>query len=216
MKTKGRILPLIVFTFLLTLFTYFDSIASTNQKNVIDTGTIQQQFRYVINKSTRYNDYRAVRSAWLSKLNTNVNDTLNYIKFNLETSGNLIQNQTRQIDSLTLALSETQNNLTITTREKNSIRFLGFLMGKTYYNTMVWMLIASLSGILVVLFIAYKRSHVVTVKTKHELLETKEEFELHRKRAREREEKLARRHLDELLKYKYKGNQVSPTKKNQP
>lgn len=216
MGTKDRISLIIVFTFVLSLLTFNELTANSNQINVIDSGSIQQQFRYVINKSTRYNDYRAVRNEWLNKLNSNVFDTLNGLKRNLSAANNLIQNQTAQIDSLTTTLSKTQNNLTVTTREKDSIRFLGILMGKNYYNTMVWMLIATLSFVLIALFIAYKRSHVITVSTKHELLETKDEFEAHRKRAREREEKLARRHLDELLKYKYKSNQTSAAKKNQP
>jgi hypothetical protein len=192
------------------------SAAGSDEKTVVDTGTISQQFKYIVKKSTRYNDYRAIRVVWFNKLQSHVLDTLTNLKSDLKSSQLLIRNQSNEIDSLNAQLIETQEKLDKSTLEKNSISIFGILMPKTAYNSIVWLLIAGLIVLISILFVAYKRGHVITSRTKHELLETKEEFESHRKRAREREEKMARKHLDELLKYKYKSNQVGTANKNHP
>jgi uncharacterized membrane protein YqjE len=212
MKIMNQIFSLLALVLLLAVLPESVSAARSDDKTVVDTGSISEQFKFVVNKSTKYNDYRAVRASWLSKLRNNVSDTLTILKSNLKTSHATIAGQTAKIDSLTTTLSKTQANLEQVTLEKNSINFLGMLLAKNVYNSIVWLLIAGLIVLLVILFLAYKRSHVITIRTKHELLETKEEFEAHRKTAREREEKMARKHLDELLKYKYKSNQIGTNK----
>jgi hypothetical protein len=192
------------------------SAAGSDEKTVVDTGTISQQFKYIVNKSTRYNDYRAIRVVWFKKLQSHVLDTLTLLKTDLKSSQAQILSQSNEIDSLNAQLLETKEKLDKSTLEKDSISIFGMLMPKNAYNSIVWLLIVGLIVLISMLFIAYKRSHIVTIRTKHELQETKEEFESHRKRAREREEKMARKHLDELLKYKYKSNQVGTTNKNHP
>lgn len=214
MRIKNQIILSLTIVLLLFIAPGNLSAAGSEEKSVVDTGTITQQFKYVVSKSTRYNDYRAIKVVWLSKLQTHVFDTLSSLKSNLKSSNTIIQNQSQEIDSLNIMLSKTQANLDRATLEKNSIVIFGMLISKSLYNSVVWLLIIGLIFLLVILFIAYKRSHVVTIRTKHELLETKEEFEAHRKRAREKEEKMARKHLDELLKYKYKSNQVGTANKN--
>ena len=207
MKQRFILLASIVLLGLSPTFTH----AAKNDKAVIDSGSIQQQFKYIISKSTRYNEYRAVKNEWLYKLQNHVIDTISDLRTELKNSNQLISNQSESIDSLTNTLSETQANLTQSTKEKNSISIVGILLNKNLYNTIVWLLIAGLGLTLGALFVAYKRSHMITVRTKHELLETKEEFDSHRKKAREREEKMARRHLDEILKYKYQGKKPEPS-----
>lgn len=214
MRIKIRIELLLTIAVLLFAATGNLSAAGTEEKTVVDTGTISQQFKFIVNKSTRYNDYRAIRVVWFNKLQSHVIDTLTNLKSDLKSSQLQIRSQSNEIDSLNAQLIETQEKLDKSTLEKNSISIFGILMPKNAYNSIVWLLIAGLIVLLSILFVAYKRSHVITIRTKHELLETKEEFENHRKRAREREEKMARKHLDELLKYKYKSNQVGT--KNHP
>jgi hypothetical protein len=54
-------------------------------------------------------------------------------------------------------------------------------------------------------FLLFKRSNVVTVETKQTLEEVREEFDTHRKNALVREQKLARRLQDEVIKNKNLG-----------
>ncbi len=186
--------------------------AANNDKALIDSGSIKQQFKYVISKSTRYNEYRAVKNEWLYKLQNHISDTISDLKTELNAANHLITSQVQSIDSLSNALGETHASLDQTIKEKNSINIVGIQLNKNLYNIIVWLLISGLAFGLVLLFFIYKHSLVVTVRTKHELLETKEEFETHRQRTREREEKMARRHLDEILKYKYQGKKPEPSK----
>ena len=48
----------------------------------------------------------------------------------------------------------------------------------------------------------------MTTKTRESLTETQEEFETHRKRALEREQKIAREMYDEIIKYKKKFGEL--------
>jgi flagellar biosynthesis/type III secretory pathway M-ring protein FliF/YscJ len=101
-------------------------------------------------------------------------------------------------------MQQTQVQLKNAIQEKNTLKLLGVPMSKQSYNGIVWILILALSVLLVILFLAFKRGHAILKSTRQELNELKDTFEAHRIRAREREEKMARKHLDEVLKYKSK------------
>ena len=107
-----------------------------------------------------------------------------------------------QLDTLKSNLQNTANNLSDISKEKNSISFLGVNMGKHVYNSFTWTIIGGLALCLAIFILLFKRSNSLTTQTKIDLVETKEEFEAFRKRALEREGQMARKHLDELNKYK--------------
>lgn len=183
---------------------------SAAEKDLIDSGSIKQQFDYVINKSTQYNDYKAVRSVWLNKLKTHALDTINRVKSELNKYQKLSVTQAIQIDSLTATLSQTSENLTKATKEKNSLRIFGIKIAKYQYNSVVSIIILGLIAILTIGFLAFKRRNAIANQNAQDLTNLKEEFEMFRKRALEREQKMARQHLDEILKYK--NNPISSGK----
>jgi hypothetical protein len=77
-------------------------------------------------------------------------------------------------------------------------------MSKQAYNSLVWMIIFAVTIFMVVFIVLYRRSNLVTKQTKISLEELKEEFESHRKRALEREEKLVNNFHREVNKLKTK------------
>ena len=167
-----------------------------------ENGTIENQFKYVFDQSYTFQIYKSVRIAWFQTLRAHVLDTLKTIKKELKTTQKLVQIKDDQLDSIKSELEKTKQDLAVTTNEKNSFRFLGILMGKNTYNSMVWLIILGLAGLLVFFVLLFKRSNMITSQTKRDLSELKDEFEDFRKRSLEREEKMARKHLDELNKYK--------------
>ena len=177
----------------------------SNTKSILDEGSVEEQFNYILNKSTTYNDYKAIKSSSIYTLKKNVFDTLNTIKADLAEKNSLIVENNQRIDSLTNQLANTQKDLTKAIREKNSIQFLGISMNKSFYNSITWLTIGILAFSLVVFILMYKRSHVVTIKAQSDLEETREEFENHRKRALERQEEVVRKYHAELNKYKSKA-----------
>jgi septal ring factor EnvC (AmiA/AmiB activator) len=167
-----------------------------------EKGTIESQFKYIYDQSYTFEIYKSVRISWFQTLKSHVLDTLKSIKKELKSSQKLVEAKDVQMDSLKSELEKTKQNLATTTKEKNSFELLGILMGKNAYNSIVWLIILGLAGLLLFFVLLFKRSNSVTSQTKKDLSEIKEEFETFRKRSLEREEKMARKHLDELNKYK--------------
>jgi uncharacterized membrane protein len=166
--------------------------------------SIESQFNFIIDKSSKYEEFRVVKSTWFFTLRSHVLDSLKSARKKLTETQLLVLTKDHKIDTLKSNLLNINEKLTSVNKEKNSIRFLGIQMAKYYYNSLLWSIIIGLFSLLLFFIMLFRRSNVVTVQTKASLTETKEEFEEHRKRAREREEKLARQYLDELNKYKGK------------
>jgi preprotein translocase subunit SecF len=175
-----------------------------SEKSVLDTGNVEQQLEFIISKSTTYDQYKVIKITSVNKVKSNVLDTIKSIRSNFNASEQMVLSKQAQVDSLTSALENTQTQLDQTIKEKNSVSFMGLQLSKAAYKSTIFFIIVSLASLLVILFLAFRRSNAVTVHTKHELEALTDEFEAHKKRAREREEQLARKHLDEILKYKEK------------
>ena len=180
--------------------------AGTTDKTLIDTGSVKQQFDYVINKSTLYSEYRAVRAVWFNKLRSHALDSLQQLKADLSRSENMVASQSKTVDSLTASLKTTSEQLAQTTKEKDTLQILGIQIAKFKYNSLVAVIILGLLALLSFGFLAFKRKNAIARQTHHDLNNLKEEFEMFRKRALEREQKMARRHLDEILKYKERSS----------
>ncbi len=162
----------------------------TETKPSMDNGTIESQFEYMISKSSTYEDYKVVKTYWLTKLKSHVTDSLNAVKKDLITTKKIVKAKNIEIDSLQSNIRNTNDKLTIAIREKNALQLLGIKINKTAYNSIMWLITGTLAVFLLIFLALYKRSNSITVQIKKDLRETKEDFEAHRKRAREREEKL--------------------------
>ena len=196
-------IPLIITAFLL-LFT-IESRAQTNENsNPLENGSIIEQFDYTVNKSSRYEEYRVVKSYWLSKLRSNVLDTITSLEKKIDElllNSNIQQQKT---DSLISLLKETRVSLDNAIKEKNTLTFLGINMSKSSYQNITFSIIIILILGLAGVFAIYKKSIFVTNETKETLKDLQEEFDEHRKRTLEREKTMARNHLNELNKLRNK------------
>lgn len=194
----------IKFSVLATFLSIFMMSAQVQEDTRINLskGTIEEQFRFVIEKSSRYQDFKVVKEVSLNTLRSNVLDTLRKLKSTLNKTNQTIAAHKVNMDSVKAELLLTNNKLNDTFREKNSVRFLGILMSKEAYSSTMWFIIGVLSVVLLVFIILFKRSNKITVQNKLDLLETRAEFDKFRKRALAREQELSRNHLAELNKYR--------------
>jgi hypothetical protein len=163
---------------------------------------LENQFQYIITKTERYEDYQVVKRSLLYKLKTNTLDSIKLYKTRqaeLEAQVNDLQ---KNLDVLQRQLKETQDKLNAAVNEKDSLRFLGILLKKSTFYTIIFIIIIGLIAGLAVVFFLYKRSNLITIKTKETLATTQEEFEKHRKWALEKEQQLARDLLKEQQKNK--------------
>ncbi len=202
------------FTFLFTIISIliflfsgntFTARAQTKMSRVMDTASLKNQLDYVQKRTKIYDNFRAIREDYFQKIKRNALDSLNRAKETITGLNKKIGDLEQQIRALQSDLDKTKQNLEEVTRTKNSLSLFGIRMNKAAYNVLLWGIIAGLAALLVILFLMYKRSHVVTVHTKKELEELKEEFENYRKSTRERIEKMTISHHKEIQKLK--GNQ---------
>jgi septal ring factor EnvC (AmiA/AmiB activator) len=193
---------------LLSSFTFLSAQDKTENKLSLNSGTIDNQFEYVITKSYTYNGngkvYKNVERYWLDALRAHTIDSLNALKDQLKNTKQIVENQDTEIQVLKTNLDDTNANLDQTKLEKNSMSLFGFLMSKTGYNILMWSIVAGLLALLLFFIFKFKNSNAITKQAKLALAETEEEFEDHRKRALEREQKVMRRLQDELNKQKTK------------
>jgi septal ring factor EnvC (AmiA/AmiB activator) len=196
------------FAILALLLTFgYTSISAQEQKQSINEGSIDDQFEFVIKKSSNWRDergqsYEVIKRNLMLTLKKHTSDSLNAIQTKLDNSKALISKQKAEIDALNTNLLKTQETLNATNTEKDSMSLLGLQMSKTSYNLLMWLIIVALLLLLLLFIYKFKNSNVITKAAKNTLAEVEEEFEEHRRTALEREQKVRRQLQDELNKQK--------------
>ena len=203
MKRLG-ILFIILFAFAIGKIAAQEAI--TEPELSLDKGTIDSQFEFIYKKSGNYRadgkKYEVVRGISLDKLRKNVLDSLQAFNAQVIELNTTIAGHESTIASINNKLEETTNNLTGVTEEKDSMSFLGMLVSKVAYNTILWSIISGLLGLMLFFMYKFRRSNILTQEAKTSLSEVELEYENHRRRALEREQKISRQLQDEINKYK--------------
>ena len=194
MKTKN----IILITLLLTVSVSF----SQTVKKFTDTGSVNNQFDNLIKNSNRYQDYKVVKTNWLLKLKSNVTDSISASKTEINSANKLINAQKKSVDSLKLAIHTSEASISNLNNEIQSISLFGMQINKGTFKTLMFSIIAILALLLLFFISKFKQSNSVTTQAKLDLKELDEEFETHRKKALEREQKVRRQLQDELNKQK--------------
>lgn len=181
------------------------SDTSTDEPS-LDGGTINSQFEYIYQKSGNYRAdgkrYEVVRTLNLDKLRQNVIDSLKTASSKAAQLQGIINNHESTISSLNQKLEETTNNLASVTDEKDSMSLMGILVSKATYNVTLWTLILGLFLLLLLFIFKFRQSNVLTQEAKGNLADLESEYEDHRRRALEREQRISRQLQDEINKYR--------------
>lgn len=190
-----RIIPI-----LLVCFCFLSAIYA--QESPTQSNTLESQFDAVIDKSNSYQDFKVIKKAHIHQLKKNVVDTLAMLQEKIDDIGATIEKQQLDIDSLTVTLESTKNDLALSKKKEDGIFLFGMLLSKTSYNILLWSIIGILVLLLIFFMMKFKSSNSVTKEANNKLAETEAEFEAHRSRALEREQQLRRKLQDELNKNK--------------
>jgi tRNA threonylcarbamoyladenosine modification (KEOPS) complex Cgi121 subunit len=184
------------------VFSNSRGISQTVFTEILVKGTFKEQMNYLEEKTRIYEDYRAIREDIFQKIKNNAIDSLTKAKDKISGFVSLTGNLNIRIDSLNSRLNTTKMELAETSRTKNAISILGIKLDKTVYNTIMWIIVAGLAFLLVIGFLAFKRNRTITLTTKKELNELREEFEAYRKKTRLDREKMGMDHFKEIQKLK--------------
>ncbi len=195
---------------ILTILLSFSSVLSAQEGNLtveqaLKQESIEGQFDIVIKKSGRYQEYKVIKQVWVNKLKANVADTLKTLEAKLKTTNQQITDQKTTIAGLEESLAKTNEDLASVTQQKDSLGFFGASVTKSSYKTIMWVIVAILLAMLGFFVYKFKNSNAVTVQAKKALAETEEEFEDHRRRSLEREQKVMRKLQDEINKQRKAG-----------
>lgn len=176
----------------------------------LDGGTIESQFEFLYRKSGNYNAegrrYEVVRKIQLDKLRGNILDSLSESRSKVAELNATIARHEGTIEDLNGKLENTTVQLNEVTEEKDSMSFFGAPVSKTTYNLILWTIIIALMLFLLLFIYKYRRSNVLTQEAKVKLSDLETEYEEHRRRALEREQRISRQLQDEINKHK-KGKQ---------
>lgn len=188
--------------FLFTLLVAFQAETFAQSENPETesgkSGTIQEQFEYLKQISSNYQEYKVIKRAELDQLQATILDSTKRYQYEiLQLKTNLSENN-NQINRLNNELAETRADLSRAIEERDSFSIFGLLLHKQLYNNLVWGIILLLLLVLIVSFIQFKRGHKITAETKQTLEDLREEFEQHRRNTLERERKLNRQLVDAL------------------
>jgi len=169
---------------------------------VFTQGTISEQLKYLDERTRVYENYRAIREDMFRIMSRNTIDTLTKAKSRINELALKNAALGNRIDSLNRSLEASSDQMTRATRTKNSISVLGMEVNKKAYNSVMWFILAALLFLLVVGYLSFMRNRVVTVRTKKDLEDLKEEFESYRQKVRVEREKTNLEHFNEIKKLK--------------
>ncbi len=188
---KYTVLLLIIFLYI----NHANGQATTAAQKPVFNGTIEEQFDVLIKNSFPYENFKNIRDN-LPRFRKNTLDSLNALQNQIIEQKTRTESQKATIDSLQISLSSMKETIS----QRDNISFLGMSIEKGTYNLIVWSIIIVLALLLLFFIQRYKSNFQIAKESKNAADEIREEFEQHRKKAMEREQKLKRDLQDELNK----------------
>ena len=187
---------LLLFLFLITSF-----VAYTQETiEVEEDSSIKGQFDRIYRISTTYQTYKVINRDEYEKLKSNVLDSLKSSKELISEKENLLKTERDNVELLNSMLNTTKLDLDTAQQKENSIFLVGTHLNKTTYNLILWFIITLLFVGLGFFVFKFSKSNVLTNEAQSNLLNIEKEFDDHRKKSIEREQKLRRQLQDEINK----------------
>lgn len=191
----------------LALLTSFSAIFAQEEDSSPDeNNTLIGQFEELERKSGNYRAngirYEVIKLSDLYEVKNNIFDSINTSSKTIKDLSVTITGNEAQIEDLNSKLQDTTNKLNTVTEEKDSISFFGALISKGTYNFILWSIIFALLLFLLFFIYRFRNSNFLTHQAKSALADLEKEYEEHRRRALEREQKISRQLQDELNKQK--------------
>jgi len=183
---------------LLFIFLFLSYAPQINAQDFNSSETpILDGFTTLIEKSNDYQGYKVVDYNDLVSLKKNTIEFIAFLKNEITTQQNSIDQQKDEISELKASLETTKQNLAAVTAEKDAITFLGMPFSKGSYMALMWGIVAFLIIALLFFIFRFKKGNIQTTEAKKNLLLTEKEFEDYRAKALEKEQRLGRLLQDE-------------------
>ncbi len=169
----------------------------------LDSGTIEQQFDYIINKSTKFKDFQLIRKTSILKVKSHTLDSVKLIQKELVDANSSAINAKNSVSQLQEEVKTLNSQIESISKDVDSISFVGMPLSKSAYNSFVWIIIAALlAGLLTFIFL-FKKGHSTTGEAKNDLEKVNKEYEDFRKKALIKEQETMRKLQDEINKHSH-------------
>lgn len=174
----------------------------TEQQTTTEDTSLKGQFDKIYRISTTYQVYKVIDKDKFIKLKKNVLDSLQDAKDLILEKENLLKAERENIKKTKDVLAKTKADLEASNLKENSISLFGLQLSKVTYNLVLWSIIVV--SLLALFYFIYKfsKSNILTKQAQSNLVEVEQEFEVHRKKSIEREQKLRRQLQDEINKHR--------------
>jgi len=186
------------------LISLFFSFAALAQEDVVqlelDTGSIENQFDYIITKSSSYKEFQLIRRSSILKVKKHAIDSLNIVRKEWSTTKEALSKMGTTIQQLEADAVRLKNEKAKVVHVKDKITFLGGDCSKSTYNSMMWSIIGVLIIALLFFVLQFKNNYIVSKHNKEEIKKLGEELDLVKKKALKKEQELMRKLQDELNK----------------
>ena len=195
-------------SYILAIFFTLTTLVSFSQEEVKEDTSIKGQFDKIFRTSTTYKPagtpkkYKVIDLLKYQILKANVLDSIKKLDVLITEKENLLKIERSNIKKTKETLSKTKADLVASNKKENSISLFGIELSKIKYNLLLWSIVTiSLLGLFYFIF-KFSRSNILTKEAQNNLLDVEQEFEQHRKKSLEREQKLRRQLQDEVNKSK--------------
>ena len=194
---KSKILLIL---FLAISLSNFSQETPQEPETIEEDNSLEGQFDKIYRISTTYQVYKVIGKDKYLELKKNVLDSLKDAKSLISEKESLLKAERDNIKGTKDLLLKTQSELEASKKNENSISLFGAELSKTTYNLSLWsIIIVSLLALSYFIF-KFSQSNVLTKEAQNNLLDVEQEFEEHRKKSLEREQKLRRQLQDEVNK----------------
>ncbi|WP_439127478.1 hypothetical protein [Polaribacter sp.] len=185
---------------LIVAFFFISTTTFVAQENTIEDTSLNGQFDKIYRTSTSYQTYKVIGKERFLQLKQNVLDSLAASKKTIKEKNKQLSEKENIIQSTQEVLTKTKTDLDNALKKENSISLFGMQLSKLTYNLILWTIVLLLLLALAYFIFRFTRSNVLTKKAEGNLTYVEQEFEQHRKKSLEREQKLRRQLQDEINK----------------
>lgn len=185
---------------LFSLFLLSISLSIYSQETTESSNSLENQFDNIYRTSSSYQVYKVISKERFQQLKLNVLDSIKSSKKIIDIKNNQLFIEKNKIEENKALLNNTKLALDNALKSEDSISFLGIQLSKTTYNISLWSIVSILFLALSFFIFKFYRSNVLTKEAQSILVDVEQEFDNHRKKSLEREQKLRRQLQDEINK----------------
>jgi len=152
--------------------------------------TLNQQYSVFKKNLNYWNGSYYLKELQLNQFYNAVHDSISVLEREVLDNKNRVISLQNKLDSKIEESENIQAELNASIKRENSIRVFGMNLNKSVYSLSMYIFILGVLVLAAMVFLLYRRSIVVTLRTKNEFNELKEEFEIHKKNSLERYTKM--------------------------